>query len=162
MTLTLPLAPYRPSLAMVLTALGREAEAAGAYTCGCGRHVMAAGFYDVRDQPDSFGGQPFVCQTCASDLMRREDAAHAEAVRLAKEAVGVLDDERLNDLRAQRETALARSDWTQLADNRDRIGPVMSARWDEYRAAWRAWFSTARDTGVIGPTPDLPKEPEAE
>lgn len=157
MTVVLPPTPYRITLAMALAAAGRMAEASGSYGCSCGREVMAAGFYDVRDQPENFGGQAFACQTCVSDLMRREEAAHVEEVRRVKEAAGVLDDERLNDLRARREIALTRSDWTQLADNRARIGETASAAWDAYRMAVRAWFSTARDTGIIG---DFPTAPE--
>lgn len=152
----LPLAPYRMTLASYLTDAGRMKEASSDYSCRCGRQIMAAGFVDVRDR-DDFGGNPWVCLTCASDLMRREEAFHQEACRLAKEQAGQLGEERLNDLRAQREIALVRSDWTQLADNRTRIGPEASSAWDAYRQALRDWFATARDTGAVG---DFPVAPE--
>lgn len=151
-----PLAPYRMTLAAYLTADGRLQEAASVFSCRCTRQVMASGFFDVRDQ-DGFGGAPWVCQTCASDLMRREAAAHEEACRIFREQAGQLDEERLNDLRAQREIALVRSDWTQLADNRARIGETASAAWDAYRQAVRDWFAVARDTGTVG---DFPAAPE--
>ncbi len=152
----LPLAPYRMTLASYLTDAGRLQEASSDFSCRCGRQVMASGFFDVRDRSD-FGGASWVCQTCASDLMRREAAAHEEACRIAREQAGQLGEERLNDLRAQREIALVRSDWTQLADNRTRIGATASAAWDAYRQAVRDWFAVARDTGTVG---DFPAAPE--
>lgn len=155
----LPLAPYRISLEQHLIDQGQVEEAAGEYRCGCGRIVAAAGFRDVRDVSDQFGDKPFVCDTCASDLIRREMAEHEEACRLAQEAAGALDEELLNGLRADRDLALARSDWTQLADNRDRLGADLTAAWDAYRASVRAWFGAARDEGVIA---DFPSAPDGE
>lgn len=126
------------------------------YGCECGKAVHVSQFIDVRDRPDLFT-QAFVCEVCASDLMRREKIEAEQKAERDLIAAGRLPEEHLNTLRASRDMCLQRSDWTQLQDNRERIGPEASARWDAYRAACREWFASARDTGTVG---DLPATPE--
>lgn len=150
-------APFRITLADYLTNAGRTEEAERSYRCACGRIVPAAGFVDVRDRPEGEFKAPWVCGVCVSHLQRVEAAEYEAAQVRAAEAEGLLHEETLNGLRATRDLFLARSDWTQLADNRERIGPELAAAWDAARAAARAWFATARDTGVIE---DFPTTPE--
>lgn len=153
-----PSPPFRVDLDAWLIAEGREVEADTHYQCACGAVEHSKLFRDVRDRPDLFAS-PFVCGTCASDLERQELIAFELAYRAWQASEGTLDGETLNGLRAQRDAALQRSDWTQLADNRDRLGPTAAAAWDVYRAAVRAWFATARDTGEVGPMPEPPSDP---
>lgn len=153
-----PTAPFRIDLDSWLIAEDRATEADTRYTCTCGRVQHSKLFVDVRDQPERFTA-PFVCDVCASALQREELVAHEAALRDYLAAQGQLDEETLNGLRAQRDVALQRSDWTQLADNRDRLGLPAAEAWDTYRADVRAWFATARDTGVIGPMPEAPTDP---
>lgn len=156
MTTPAPLKPYRVDLASVLRDQGREAEADGIYGCPCcGKSEPAALFKDVRDR-DDFGGAQFVCLTCASDLERCELVAWEEAVRAHMAAEGQLDDETLNGLRAQRDRLLRTTDHTQLADYREQMGEEAYQAVTSYRAAVRAWFQAARDTGVIGELPVAP------
>lgn len=150
-----PTPPFRIDLATALIEAGRPDEAAQKYRCPCRRVLPAQVFVDVRDLVDVFG-TGFICSTCASDLRRTEQAAYEAALRDYEASQGQLCEEALNNLRGRRDVALARSDWTQLLDNRERLGPAASALWDAYRADVRAWFATARDTAVIGDFPDPP------
>jgi hypothetical protein len=153
--MTAPVPPFRIDLKTALIDAGRPEEADQVYRCLCRRRLPADTFVDVRDHIDRFG-TGFVCTTCASDLRRSEQSAYEVALREYEVAQGALCEEVLNDLRGRRDVALAKSDWTQLLDNRDRLGSAASALWDAYRAAVRAWFTTARDTAVIEDFPDPP------
>jgi len=153
--MTEPTPPFRVDLATFLTEEGRSEQADARYSCECRRVVHASGFFDVRDRPDLFSRQ-FVCSTCCSTLRREEQAAYEVALREYQAAQGGLGEELLNDLRGRRDVALARSDWTQLLDNRVRIGGPTASLWDTYRAAVRDWFAVARDAGVIGDFPAPP------
>lgn len=157
--MTEPVKPFRIDLASWLVAEGRAGEADTIYRDSCGKEAHASLFRDVRDRPDLFPDRPFVCATCASDLERQELVAYEAALRAHLAAQGQLDDETLNTLRARRDQFLRASDWTQLTDNRDRLGPDVAAAWDAARMAARTWFSTARDTGQIGVFPGAPDDP---
>lgn len=154
-----PSAPFRVDLATALRAEGRHEEADGVYPCRCGRpDIPAAHFIDVRDQGEAFP-TPFVCDTCASELQRHEQAAYEQALRDYLAAQGTLDEETLNGLRAERDKLLRATDHTQLADYREDMGEAAYQLVTAYRAALRAWFVTARDTGEIGDLPEPPSDP---
>lgn len=154
--MNIPIKPFRPTLAMWFCVEGDLSAALKDYQCRCLRISAASGFFRVDDYPDLFGGAVWVCQTCASDLQRREDAEYCRALQEYENNQGRLDEEQLNTLRAARDLALSKSDYTQLLDNRTAMGEEMSLAWDQYRAAVRAWFVTARDSGVVAPFPDVP------
>lgn len=151
-----PTKPFRPTLAQWYYAEGDMPAAIKEYECGCGRILTADGFVRIDDRPDLFGNRVWACHTCASDLQRREDAEYARALEEYENNQGRLTDDQLNTLRAARDLALSKSDYTQLLDNRTDMGEEMSLAWDNYRAAVRAWFVTARDSGVVAPFPDVP------
>lgn len=153
---TEPQLPFRIDLDAWLRAEGREAEADTIYACACGAHAHSTAFIDVRDRPDLFAGNPFVCSVCASDLQRRETVQWEADHRAWLAAQGQLDEETLNGLRNRRDTLLRATDHTQLADYRETMGEEAYQQVTAYRAQVRAWFATARDTGVVG---DLPTPP---
>lgn len=154
--MTAPQPPFRVDLATFLISEGRAAEADQEYRCACGKTRHASLFKDVRDQQALFTGQAFVCDVCVSDLERRELVAHECAMREWLASQGHLDAGELNLLRGRRDAALARTDWTQLQDNRERLGADAATSWDAYRSAVRSWFATARDTAVVGEFPEPP------
>lgn len=152
-----PVKPFRPTLALWLSAEGRLGEALKERTCACGRSCFPERVFRVDDRPDLFPDQVWVCETCASDLMRREEADYEVALREYENAQGRFDEEQLNEFRAKRDSALTRSDWVELPSNIRRLGPELAAQWDQYREDVRAWFSNIRDEGEIKPFPSAPE-----
>lgn len=154
--MTAPTKPFRPTLDMWFCAEGDMPSTLKDYQCRCSRVLAASGFFRVDDRPDLFDGAVWVCQTCVSDLQRREEAEYCRALQEYENDNGRLDEDQLNTLRAARDLALSKSDYTQLMDNRASMGEEMSQAWDQYRADVRAWFVVARDTGMVAPFPDIP------
>lgn len=154
--MNMPIKPFRPTLAMWFCVEGDLPATLKTYQCRCFRISTASGFFRVDDRPDLFERAVWVCQTCASDLQRREEAEYNRALQEYENNQGRLDEDQLNTLRAARDLALSKSDYTQLLDNRTAMGEETSLAWDNYRAAVRAWFVTARDSGVVAPFPDVP------
>lgn len=149
---------YRLRLDQALRDLGRDEEAAGRYDCQpCGAvRVFAALMVDVRDR-EEFGGASFVCETCASDLIRQETAEAEELERQRLAALGKVDEETMNGLRAARNQRLGPTDWIEASAAKERVGPERTAALLAYRAACHHVVDHARDTGEALPFPDPPE-----
>ena len=148
---------HRIRLDEALRDLGRDAEAAERFDCRCGRLGLPAGlFVDVRDR-DEFGDAGFVCDGCASDLMRREVAEAEEAERQRLAAAGQLDEETMNGLRAGRNQRLGPTDFIEASAAKERVGPERTAALLAFRAACHHVVDHARETGEILPFPDPPE-----
>lgn len=109
----------------------------GRYRCdGCGRVTPSTDLVDARELPQLPGR--WVCRQVCTSQMDREAEAAAVAARAWP------TDEQLNDLRAERDLRLLKTDWTQLLDNRTRLGPTNCERYDVHRAHIRAVVTFAK------------------
>jgi hypothetical protein len=148
--------PIRITLADALTQLGRLDEAAASYTCECSLVAAAADMVDVRDRPDLFR-TPFVCQACLPVLHRQLVYESEQAAAATAAALGLVDGEVLNGLRAGRKWRLRDTDWIEASAARERVGAARSAALDAYRAACHAVVETYQTTGQLTDFPDAPE-----
>lgn len=133
----------RQTYADHLKNIGREDLLDGRlFACVCRRKMDPASLFDVRDEDDVDG--EFCCAICTS-AKDREAAAAAEA------ALPWPTEEQLNDLRAARDVALLRSDWTQLPDNQARLSEAERQAWIDYRQQWRDLVTAAKEGRRVDP-----------
>lgn len=125
----------RPTLQEHLLAQGQPVPVSHPCENMCRRERAPAQLVDAAMYPDLWGR--WVCEVCIS-CKDREEQAMLEAQRPWP------TEEDLAGLRAERDLRLTKTDWTQLLDNRDRLGPVNCDRYDLYRAEVRAVVTFAK------------------
>lgn len=129
-----------PTLASVLAARGDEPDAL--YGCPLCPRTGPASFFVCTDGLSDL--PRFCCPVCASGPFR--EAAHKRE-RKAKRDAGP----DWSDVRAQRDTKLARSDWTQMPDT-----PLTGNQ----KSAWAKYRKALRDLTTSGASPQAIQWPE--
>lgn len=148
--------PIRITLADALTQLGRVEEAAASYGCECSLVAPASDFVDVRDRPDLFRS-PFVCGACLPVLQRQLVYEAEQEAAATAAALGLVDLEVLNGLKAGRKWRLRDTDWIEATAAQARVGPDRTAALLAYRDACHAVVDAYQNTGQATAFPEAPE-----